>query len=157
MTNQKRLTTILIASLLALFAASLPGVNQKNDQAEMLLQRAQQKELVDGQPEAAIQIYKDVLSRYPKNRSAVAKALVAMGQCYEKLGETQAQEARKAYERVVREYADQPELAAQARTRLAALGQQPPTVTARQVWAGPGVNTSGQPSRDGAYLTFRDS
>ena len=157
MTNQKRLTTILIASLLALFAASLPGVNQKNDQAEMLLQRAQQKELVDGQPEAAIQIYKDVLSRYAKNRAVVAKALVAMGQCYEKLGETQAQEARKAYERVVREYADQPELAAQARTRLAALGQQPPTVTARQVWAGPGVNTSGQPSRDGAYLTFRDS
>jgi Tol biopolymer transport system component len=156
MSNQKRFTTILIASLLALFAASLPGVNQKNDQAEMLLQRAQQKELVDGQPEAAIQIYKDILSRYPKNRTAVAKALVAIGQCYEKLGETQAQEARKAYERVVREYADQSELAAQARVRLAALGQQPPTVTVRQVWAGAGVNAWGQPSRDGAYLTFRD-
>jgi Tol biopolymer transport system component len=121
MTNQRRLTTILIASLLALFAASLPGVNQKNDQAEMLLQRAQQKELVDGQPEAAIQIYKDVLSRYPKNRAAVAKALVAMGQCYEKLGETQAREARKAYEQVVRDYPDQRELVAQARARLAAL------------------------------------
>jgi Tol biopolymer transport system component len=156
MTNQKRLTTILIASLLALFAASLPGVNQKNDQAEMLLQRAQQKELVDGQPETAIQIYKDILSRYPKNRTAVAKALVAIGQCYEKLGDAQAREARKAYERVVREYADQSELAAQARLRLAALGQQPPAVTARQVWAGPGVNAWGQPSRDGAYLTFRD-
>jgi len=157
MTNQKRLTTILIASLLALFAASLPGVNQKNDQAEMLLQRAQQKELVDGQPEAAIQIYKDVLSRYPKNRTAVAKALVAMGQCYEKLGDAQAQEARKAYERVVREFSDQQELVQAARARLMALKPTtPPTITVRQVRA-PNTDVFGAPSRDGAYLTFRDS
>ena len=157
MTNQRRLTTILIAFLLALFAASLPGVNQKNDQAEMLLQRAQQKELVDGQPEAAIQIYKDVLSRYPKNRSAVAKALVAMGQCYEKLGDAQAQEARKAYERVVREFSDQQELVQAARARLMALKPTtPPTITVRQVRA-PNTDVFGAPSRDGAYLTFRDS
>ena len=90
MTNQTRLTIVFIASLLALFAATGRGVSQKNDQVETLLQRAQQKELVDGQPEQAIQIYKDVLSRYPNNRTAVAKALVAMGQCYEKLGNAEA-------------------------------------------------------------------
>lgn len=160
MSNQKRLTTILIASLLSLFAASLPGVNQKNDQAEMLLQRAQQKELVDGQPEAAIQIYKDVLSRYPKNRAAVAKALVAMGQCYEKLGETQAQEARKAYERVVREYADQAEQVRLARERIAALQSGGANagrieMKLRRVWTAGSVDL-GRVSSDGRFLSFTD-
>ena len=47
-----------------------------------------------------------------------AKALLRMGQCYEKLGEAQA---RQAYDRVVREFADQSEVVEQARVRLAAL------------------------------------
>ena len=82
--------------------------------------------------------------------------------CYEKLGEVQAKEARAAYERVVRDYADQPGIVAQARTRLAALAAlgrgagSVPGVTVRQAWAGPWYGGMGAPSRDGAYLTFRN-
>lgn len=156
MTTPNRYATIFVASLLALSAATLRGVSQRNEQAEMLLEQAQQKELVDGQLEDAISIYKDVLARFPKNRAAGAKALVQMGQCYEKLGKD---EARKAYERVLQDYADQGPAAEQARTRLAALrkpaGSEPGMVT-RKVWSGPGVDTSGSVSSDGRHLSYTD-
>ncbi len=81
MTDLRRWTTIFFASLFALSAAGLRVAGQRNDQAEMLLEQARQKELVDGKPEEAIRICMDVLSRYPNNRAAGAKALVQMGQC----------------------------------------------------------------------------
>jgi Tol biopolymer transport system component len=77
---------------------------------------------VEGNFEAAIAGYKKVIAEAGRNRALAAGALVRMGQCYEKLGDAQAREARKAYERVVRDYADQAEIVAQARVRLAALG-----------------------------------
>jgi Tol biopolymer transport system component len=77
---------------------------------------------MEGKLEEAIQLYKKILTGRPSNRAVAAKALLQMGQCYEKLGETQAQEARKAYQRIAREFADQAEIVAQARLRLAALG-----------------------------------
>jgi len=59
-----------------------------------------------------------------------------------KLGKT---EARKAYERIVREFGDQHEVVAEARTRLQALTRAvaaaaTPAVTVRQLWAGPTVD-----------------
>jgi Tol biopolymer transport system component len=77
---------------------------------------------VEGNFEAAIAGYKKVIAEAGRNRALAAGALVRMGQCHEKLGGAEAQEARKAYQRVVREYADQAEIVAQARVRLAALG-----------------------------------
>jgi Tol biopolymer transport system component len=82
-----------------------------------------------------------------------------MGQCYEKLGKD---EARKAYERVLRDYADQNEAAEQARTRLAALRKpsgvsKEPAFATRQVWTTPDMgNIEGAPSPDGKYLSFVD-
>jgi Tol biopolymer transport system component len=66
----------------------------------------------------AIEIYERIAREFTADRPLAAKALVQLGQCYEKLGST---EAERAYRRVVREYADQNDLVAQARTRLAAL------------------------------------
>ena len=77
-----------------------------------------------------------------------------MGQCYEKLGSVEAQ---KAYQRVVRDFADQAEPLKLARTRLTALT--PATaresgIVTRQVWSGPEVEFSGRPSPDGRYLSY---
>ncbi len=156
MPTPNRYTTVLIASLLALSAATLWGVSQRNEQAEMLLEQAQQKELVDGRLEEAITIYRDVLARFPKNRAASAKALVQMGQCYEKLGRD---EARKAYERVLQDYADQGTAAEQARTRLAALrkpaGSESGVVT-RKLWSGRYVDIEGAVSSDGRHFSYTD-
>ena len=127
------------------------------DKAEVLLAAAEHKQLVDGDLEAAIRDYKNILAGYASNHPVAAKALVEMGECYEKLGQSEAQ---NAYERVLREYADQQEQAAEARTRLAALSGNGATKTsemvARRVWAGPAVDTDGGPSADGRYLSFVD-
>ena len=83
----------------------------------------------------------------------VAKALLQLGQCYERLGDT---EARRAYERLVREFADQADLVAQARARLASLGGRDEAMRIRQVWAG-ASGTPYAPTRDGRYVLFQDS
>jgi len=155
MTNAAR--TALLTAVLCVMV--LTGFSQKSDQGEVLLQTAIHKELVEGKLEEAVQIYKKILAGYASNRPVAAKALVQMGQCYEKLGSV---EARKAYERVVREYADQPEPTKVARERLSALtggagGTTGRTeVAMRRIWvAGRDRPVSGSP--DGRYVVFSAS
>jgi Tol biopolymer transport system component len=109
---------ILILAILAFVAAG-----QGSNQAEVQLQAAIKAEVFDGNLKAAIERYQRIIASFGNDRPVVAKALIRMGQCYEKLGEAQAKQARAAYERVVRDFADQAEIVAQARVRLAALGR----------------------------------
>src|SRR5712692_3263319 len=147
---------LTVAVLAGLLATSL-AIAQKDDQAEVLMQAAHQKQLVEGQLEEAIQLYNSILAKYSGNRAVAAKALVQMGQCYEKLGNT---EARKAYEHVLRDYADQNEAAAQARARLAVLSgnvaSSSSEMVTRRVWAGSDVGVGGSLSPDGRYLSYAD-
>jgi len=114
----KPATLFLLAGLLcAALAAGFPANQAKDDRAEVALQAALKKEAVDGDLKGAIELYKKIAQS--TNRAVAAKALLRMGQCHEKLGSA---EARTAYQRVVREFADQAEIVAQARVRLAALG-----------------------------------
>ncbi|MCJ7606436.1 MAG: tetratricopeptide repeat protein, partial [Thermoplasmata archaeon] len=84
-----------------------------------LFQKGLVQERTEGNLDEAIRLYKQIVEDFKDDRALVAKALVQMGGCYEKLGTA---EARTAYERVVRDFADQSEIVAQARVRLAALG-----------------------------------
>jgi Tol biopolymer transport system component len=86
--------------------------------AEELYQKAVQLETVKGELEQAIGVYKNIISRYAANQALAAKSLLHMGLCYEKLGKN---EAKKAYERIIKEYANQPDVVAKARARLAVL------------------------------------
>ncbi|MEN8259068.1 MAG: hypothetical protein ABFS02_00520 [Pseudomonadota bacterium] len=155
--NNRRTSWFLAALLFAGLVAASVATAQKNDQAEVLLQAAFHKQLVDGELEEAIQLYKSIIANHASNRAVAAKALVQMGQCYEKLGKT---EARKAYELVLRDYADQREQVTIARARLAALTPASPAtafgLVTRQIWAGPEVDIFGGPSPDGRYLSFVD-
>jgi Tol biopolymer transport system component len=149
--------------LMVLFAAVFTthgAMAQKNDQAEVLLQAAQHKQLVEGDLKGAIKIYNQIVASYGNNHAVAAKALVQMGRCYEKMGNA---EARKAYDRVVRDYNDQREMVAEARARLSSLTPAASRAAAvakatgptiRQVWAGPGAYYGGTPSPDGRYLSF---
>jgi Tol biopolymer transport system component len=113
---------VLLAVLGAGAFWHFPARAQGTPEAERLLQKAIQKETVDGDLKGAIELYKKIVALPGGNRAVAAKALLRMGQCHEKLGGTEAQEARKAYQRLVRDFADQAEIVAQARVRLAALG-----------------------------------
>ncbi len=132
---------------------------QKSQSAEVLLGAALHQEEVEGNFEAAIETYKKILADYPDNRPLAARALLQMGRCYEKLGKSGA---RMAYERLVRDYADQADQVKLARTRLAALlkpssaGKEPAFAT-RKVWELPDIgNIEGAPSPDGGYISFTD-
>ena len=101
----------VVLSLLLLAVSS--GYAQQS--AGALLQSGLYKEDVNGDLEAAIEIYERVLKEFPKDRPVAAKALLHIGLCYEKLGK---QEAQKAYQRLIKEYTDQPEPVQTAREHL---------------------------------------
>ncbi len=149
---------LLVVTILAALLTASSAIAQKDDQAEVLMQAAHQKQLVEGQLEEAIQLYKRIVQEHGGNRTVAAKALLEMGQCYEKLGNT---EARKAYERLLRDYGDQNEAAVQARARLAAISSKIASgsseMVTRRVWAGQDVDAQSSVSPDGRYLSYVDS
>jgi Tol biopolymer transport system component len=158
--NMKKSIFLLVVALgSTIILASPDRAAQKAQSAEVLLGAALHQEEVEGNLEAAIETYKKLLADRPGNRPIAAQALLHMGRCYEKLGQD---EARKAYERLVREYADQAEAAAQARTRLTALNRPAPvspnaapSMTARML-ENLADTPTGSVSPDGRYLSYWD-
>lgn len=146
----KLMKIVVVAALAAAVWAS------QRDEAEVQLQAAITKETAGGDLESAIGMYKKLVASHAANRAVAAKALVRMGQCYEKLGMA---ESRKAYERVLREFGDQNEQAALARGRLSNLGQAVAAsgVTVRQVWTRPDLNLfSANILQDGRRIVYID-
>jgi len=146
---KKLLIAILAASVLAV------GAQSGND----LFQKALLMERTEGNLPEAIKLYQRIVDKYAGDRKLAAQALMQMAQCYEKLGQA---EARKTYERLVRDYADQTEQVEMARAKLAALGESRSKVAGsamavRRIWSGPEVDVSGAVSPDGRYLSFADS
>jgi len=107
---------LIVVVLVFAFVLVSSGYGQQT--AEQLYQSALYKEEIEGEMDAAIKIYETVIKQYPENRSVVAKTYLHIGLCHEKLGNA---EARKSYERVVSDYADQTEPTKLARERLSAL------------------------------------
>src|ERR1051326_1738782 len=103
-----------IAGLAVAAALVVAGAERKAESPEALLGAAIHQEEGEGNLDAAIAAYKKFLTQYGANKPLAAKAQLHLGLCYEKLGNA---EARKAYERVLSSYADQPGIASQARTR----------------------------------------
>jgi Tol biopolymer transport system component len=124
-------------------------------QADVTLQRAMRKETLEGDLKGAIALYEKTVAEAAGDRATAAKALIRMAECYQKLGNS---EARKIYERVAREYADQKDAANQARAWLTKEGGAAVerAVTARRLWAGNEATLEGSPSADGRYLAFVD-
>jgi len=123
---------------------------------EVQFQRAVQLETIEGNLNAAIDLYKEVIESNGNNRALAAKALLRLGGCYEKQGKA---EASKAYEQLLRDYADQVDSATEARTRLAALRKPAMSESGpitRRVWAGSKTDFSGEISPDGKYISFVD-
>jgi Tol biopolymer transport system component len=119
-----------------------------------LFQQALRKQRSEGDLAGAIRIYERILQERGTDRKLASRALLQIAQCQERQG---GAHARRGYERVLKEYADQPEAANEARARLAALGA-PAAVSkaprVRQLWAGPDADPEGSVSPDGRWLTF---
>ena len=146
-----------ILAVLVMAGALAAGFSfeQQKGQQEVALQAAIRTETVEGNLKGAIEAYKKIAEG--SNRAIAARALVRMGQCYEKLGDA---EASKAYQRVVREFADQKEAVEQARALLAASSRDRQSETGiieQQKWVLPDGRTTlmRHPSPDGRYLPFQ--
>jgi Tol biopolymer transport system component len=150
------MTRLGIGVLCGLLATAMltAGADQKQE-AERLLKAATNAELVDGNLKAAIDQYRRIVDTYGKTaRTTAAQALLRMAECYQKLGDAQAQ---KIYERIMREFGEQGEAVALARTRLGRAKE--PLALARgdrAVWTGSRVDLFGRVSPDGRYVTYVD-
>lgn len=92
--------------------------SQGAQEAEKLFQKGIHLEQVKGELKEAIVVYQKLIDDYGDERSLVAKALLHIGICNEKMGK---EEAQKAYERIISEFSDQREIVAEAHSRLASL------------------------------------
>ena len=148
MNCRKTLTIIMAISMI------LGSYRSFAQTAEELFPKAIQLEEVKGELEKAIEVYQTIVTKFSANRPISSKAQLHIGLCYEKLGNTQA---RTAYERVVRDFADQTENVALARVKLAALsGLSPMTMTARRIETPLTDTPGGGISPDGRYFSFCD-
>ena len=138
--------------LMGVMAAILAAGAQSND-AERQLKVAINAELVNGDLKAAIKQYGEIAAKNKNDRVVTAMALVHMAECYRKMGDA---ESSKLYERVVREYADQKEAVAMARSRLGVA--QATRITSRQVWSASPRATIiySAVSADGRYFPYVD-
>lgn len=134
----KRLALIITA--LAVLAS---GAAVAQDPAR-LLKTAMDLELVDHDPKAAIEQYKKVVAA--GDRVLAAQALLRMAGCYQKLGDA---EATKTYERIVRDFGNQPE-AAEAKRQLPAFGTSAPSRVL--VWTKPSGVSIVTVSPNGRYV-----
>lgn len=157
----KHLSRTLLAAVIAgsslWLLASAPPVPAPQD-PEVQFQRAVQLETIEGNLDAAIDLYQQVIKNNGNNRAIAARALLRLGGCYEKQGNAQAS---KAYELLLRDYADQSEQAKEAKSRLAALGQssgdgRESNLATHLVWTGADGVFSNAPSPDGRYITYVD-
>ncbi|MFZ5928041.1 MAG: hypothetical protein ACOYX1_11395 [Acidobacteriota bacterium] len=147
MTNFRN--TLAIAAMAVLLAAPLAA--QKPAPAQAALKAAIDKELIDGDLKGAIALYEKTVAEAKTDRATAAKALIRMAECHHKLGDA---EARKIYERVARDYADQKEAADVARKRIGQAASADPNIVIRTVWMN--SYSWGSVSPDGRYLSLAD-
>ncbi len=152
--------TIIIVAVVAVTALSVTALAQRAKEAETLFHRGVHFEEVRGELKEAIAIFEQLVKDYPENRPLAAKAYYHLGICYEKLGRTQAADAFKA---IVEKYPDQTETVRLAREKLsllakpeAALEEVSQELKISLVWQGEGMDSTGEISPDGKYLSFVD-
>jgi formylglycine-generating enzyme required for sulfatase activity/dienelactone hydrolase len=104
------------AAVLTALIVFTPAAAQTVSPADLLYREAQHKQQVEGDLTGAIKLYKQIAATKNGDRAVIAKALLGLADCYEKLG----QPPEPVYQQIVSEFGDQP-AAAQARTKLSAL------------------------------------
>jgi len=117
----RKLTTLLIVAMLSA-VLSAPAAFAKT--AAELLREGLYTEEVEGNLEAAIQVYQQIIQDSTAPRNLVAQALYRQGTCH--LKKRNEAEARVAFRKLVTDYSDQAELVEKVRPLLEELGNADP-------------------------------
>jgi ankyrin repeat protein len=116
--------TFLCAALCLLASPARAATNDLTT----ALQRGLFEEEANQNLGAAIQAYQTVANQFDKDRKLVATAIFRLGECYRKQGNTN--DAATQYERILRDFSDQPTLITLSRQNLAGMGSAPATPAA---------------------------
>jgi len=119
-TGMKRIKfLILMAVALGLAAAvCVASALQNSSQHKVLFEKAKFTMETKGDLKGAIELFEELVKKYPSERDYAAKSLYLIGVCYEKLGEKQGQQARETFQRIVQDYPDQTEEVKLAKDKL---------------------------------------
>jgi Tol biopolymer transport system component len=146
---------LILAVALSLISMEASVTLAQNGQD--LFQKALVKERAEGDLEGAIAIYRQAVEHSGTDRALAARALLRIGQCYEKVG---TDEAQKAYGQILQNYGDQADAVKMAQERLSALRKPDKKdgreLAVRKIWADSSTDTMGEVSPDGRYLSFVD-
>ncbi|MFA5818129.1 MAG: tetratricopeptide repeat protein [Bacteroidales bacterium] len=108
-----------ILFLIIAFVLLTGSISAQDNKASVSLTAAIYEEEVTGNLDKAVELYLNILKKYPDDRQVAAKTLYHLGLVNEKMGK---QKANEYFTRLVNTYPDQTELVALAKARLAALG-----------------------------------
>ena len=149
---------VLVVGLAAV--VTLAFALQNSSQHKVLFEKAKFTMETKGDLKGAIELFEEIIKKYPSERDYAAKSLYLIGICYEKLGEKQAQQAQAVFQRIVQEYPDQTEAVNMAKEKLLVFEKaQVPAATGtgeigmRRVFP---FGTFGSPSADGRLISCRD-
>ena len=118
-------TNILVSGILL---GAVAFVGAATNDLTTALQRGLFEEEANQNLGAAISAYQTVASQFDKDRKLAATAIFRLGECYRKQGNTN--DAATQYERILREFSDQPTLVTLSRQSLAGMGSAPPAPAA---------------------------
>jgi len=109
----KHKKNLFLAALIAVLV-TVSGF-QDSPQYKILFEKAKFTMDTKGDLNGAIDLFNEIIKKYPKEREYAAKSQLYIGLCYEKLG---LEEAQKAYRKVVENYPEQKQEVAMARENL---------------------------------------
>ncbi len=139
--------------ILALFFLTV-SISAQDNKASKLLAAAIYEEEVTGNLDKAVELYLDILKKYPDDRPVAAKTLYHLGLVNEKMGR---QKANEYFTRLVNTYPDQTEFVTLAKAKLTAPGSSETTgrseMTMRRIWVSGRDQIVGI-SQDGRYVVF---
>lgn len=129
-------------------------LSAQDNKASVALAAAIYEEEVTGNLDKAVELYLDILKKYPEDRPVDAKTLYHLGLVNEKMGK---QKAGEYFTRLVKSYPDQTELVAMAKLKLAALGNSGNAggLITRRVLAD-ATSVDGRLTADGKYIRRLD-
>ncbi len=114
--------------LIVVFVLLTGSVSAQDNKASASLTTAIYEEEVTGNLNKAVELYLDILKKYPNDRPVAAKTLYHLGLVNEKMGK---QKASEYFTRLVNSYPDQTDMVALAKTKLSELGDRGVTNTIR--------------------------
>ncbi|MEE8604975.1 MAG: tetratricopeptide repeat protein, partial [Candidatus Aminicenantaceae bacterium] len=139
---------------------------QSTSDHKMLFEKAKYTMETRGDLKGAIELFKKIIKKYPNERGHAAKSQYYIGLCFEKLGQTQSEQAQEAYQKVVANYPEQKETVYMAREKLITLRrihafveQADEEFKIRRIWTDAEFDVyigGGAISPDGRYHAFID-